>query len=162
MIVSVPLLLKQFTMTILDRANVYWSFGWLASDKLPGVALDALEQGMESPSVLELACRDGSEGLILHGLFEKALSELGRAPLSKLEAGRMIAREYAEEIANGKLSPIEGARLIWKVSLDCEELTQELGIFGGRASEYEDLPSERKLISDTILAEAKQLLKQSN
>jgi len=146
-------------MTSLDRAIAYWSFDWLPSDRLPGIALDALEHGIESPSILELACREGAEGIVLHELFKKALSELGKSPLSKLQAGRIIALEYAEHIISGRIPPVEGARLIWKVSLECEELIKELGIFGGRVSEYEDLPSQRELICDTIRAEAKELLK---
>src|SRR5438874_355978 len=112
-----------------DRAIAYWSFGWLPSDKLPGIALEALEQGIENPSIIELASADNGAGPDLHRLFEKVLSELGQSRLTKSEAGRFIAREYADAICKGTLSPVDGARAIWRVSLECADLSAELGIF---------------------------------
>jgi hypothetical protein len=144
-------------ITAFDRAVAYWSFGWLQSDTLPRVAIEALEQGIESPSLLELAAAGNTANADFHCLFEKSLTELGRSRLSKAEAGRVIARDYTYQICNRKLTPIEGARAIWRVSLECEELTRELGIFAGRVTEYEDLPSLRERISEMILSEAQAL-----
>lgn len=144
--------------TSFDLAIAHWSFGWLPSDRLPDVAIQAMEMGFESPSLFALASSEKSADPDLHGLFGKVVSEMGRTRLSKSEAGRCIAREYARKICNGKISPVDGARVIWKVSLDCEELTKELGIFGGRVSEYDDLPDVRDRISELILSEATSLL----
>jgi hypothetical protein len=146
------------SMTWLDRAAAYWAFGLLSSDKLPGVALEALEHGVESPSMIELASADAVPNPSLHRLFEKVLRELGRSPLTKPEAGRMIAREYAEQICRGTIVPVEGAQAIWRISLECEELRSELGIFGGRVTEYADLPAERESISEMIVSEARKLI----
>ena len=95
----------------LDRAVAHWSFGWLPSDRLPGVALEALEHGLESPSMVELASADSTAGPRLEGLFEKALAELGRSFLAKPEAGRIIARDYAKQICEGTVTPVDGASL---------------------------------------------------
>src|SRR5437879_5071793 len=109
-------------MTSLDWAIVNWSFGWLQSDKLPEIAIDALEHGIESPSIIELASAERVANPDLHRLFQKILAELGRTALTKPEAGRLIAQEYAEEICNGAITPVDGARAIWRVSLECEDL----------------------------------------
>jgi hypothetical protein len=103
------------------------------------VGLEALEQGIESPAIIELASADTGAGPDLHRLFEKVLAELGRSRLTKAEAGRIIAREYAGGICKGAISPVDGARAIWRVSLECEGLSGELGIFGGRVTEYEGM-----------------------
>jgi hypothetical protein len=149
-------------MTSLDRAVAYWSFGWLPSDRLPAVALEALERGTESPSIIELASADSAANPDLHPLFEKALTELGRTRLARAEAGRMIARDYAEQICNEAIKPVDGARAIWRVSLECPELEGELGIFGGRVSEYEGLSDGRERISAMIVSEARELIKQDD
>jgi hypothetical protein len=146
------------TITAFDRAVAYWSFGSLASDMLPPVAIQALQDGIESPSLLELAAANSGANADLHRLFRKALAELGRRELSKAEAGRIIARDYAYHICAGKIAPIEGARSIWQVSLESEALTRELAIFGGRASEYDDLPALRERISHQIVSEAQALI----
>jgi len=148
-------------MNPLDRAIALWSFGWLPSDGLPKVAIEALEQGLETPSMIELAAADGNADPHLHCLFEKALKDLGRSRLKKAEAGRLIAQEIAQQITQGKVTPLNGAKAIWKVTGECEELCQELGIFGGRVTEYEGMPDGRECIADLILAEAKALLMQS-
>ena len=145
----------------LDRAIAYWSFGWLSSDKLPEVAVEILELGVVSPSIIQLASADRVADPNLHRLFEDVLADLGRLRMTKPEAGRFIAQEYAEDICKGTITPVEGARTIWRVSLECEELGRELGIFGGRVTEYEGLPSGHDRISDMIVYEAKDLIEKS-
>ena len=142
-----------------DLAIAAWSFGLLPSDNLPKLAMEALEQGIESPTLLELASADCSPNPDLHRLFERALNELGRTRLEKVEAGRFIANYYASQICSQYILPIEGARLIWRLEQECPELSQELGIFAGRVSEYEGVPlASRKHISDLIVADAHALI----
>ena len=78
--------------------------------------------------------------------------------MAKPEAGRVIAQEYAEGICKGTITPVDGARAIWRVSLECKELSGELGIFGGRVSEYEGLLDGRERISEMIVCEARELI----
>jgi hypothetical protein len=145
-------------MSSLDRAIAYWSFGWFPSDRLPTLAVEALAQGIESPAMIELAAGQSTADERHHRLFERVLSELGRSRPTKAEAGRFIAREIAEQICQGKVSPVDGAEAIWRVSLECEDLSAELGVFGGRVSEYEGWPHGRERIAETIVADAKELL----
>ncbi len=141
-----------------DRAVAFWCFGWLPSNELPAVAVNVLEHGIESPSLIRLASAETNGDPDYHRIFEKALSELGCPRLSKQEAGRMIARHYAMKISNHELKPIEGARLIWRILLECPELTPDLGIFAGRVTEYEDCPPNRDGIERMIRLEAEALL----
>ena len=90
--------------------------------------------------MIELAGAEPTGNPQLHDLFEKGLHEVDRTRIGMAEAGRIIARGYARQICDKEITPIDGARAIWRVTLECRELDPELGIFGGRASEYEDLP----------------------
>jgi hypothetical protein len=141
-----------------ERAIAYWSFGWLPSDRLPDVAADALGSGLDSSSLVALASSEKTPNPELHTMFEAALAELGRQRLTKVEAGRLIAKDYAQKICDGQLDAIEGARLIWKVSLESDELGSELGIFGGRVTEYEGMPELRDREAAMILEEAQALI----
>jgi len=123
------------------------------------VAMDALEQGLETPSMIELASCYRIANPDHHRLFEKALAELARSPLSKAEAGRTIARHYASQICSGELPPLEGAKAIWKITLECEALVGEFGIFGGLATQDDGgSPTLRDHINDMIVSEAKELI----
>jgi len=141
-----------------QRAIAYWSFGWLASDRLPEVAADALATGLDSSSLVALASCDSTPNPELHTMFEAALAELGRQRLSKPEAGRLSAKDYAQKVCDGELDPIEGARLIWRVSLEADELGSEFGIFGGRVTEYEGMPELRDKEAAMIIEEARALI----
>jgi len=112
--------------------------------------------------MVELASAETGTVPDLHRLVEKVLTELGRSQLPKSEAGRIIAREYAEQVCNGTGAPVEGARANWRVSLECEELSAQLGVFGGRVSEYEGLPDERGRLCEMIVSEAEGLITQAN
>lgn len=135
-----------------------WSLGWLPSDELPQVAERVLAEGFESPALVKVACSDYSADPGLHGLFEKALNDFGRARMKKSEAGLFIARRIAKRIVQGGIAPCDGARDIWKVSLECKELSSKLGIFGGRVTEIEDQPKFRDQISRLIIQDAENLL----
>jgi hypothetical protein len=81
--------------------------------------------------MLELVSVGSGPDPDFHRLFEKLLTELGRSRLLKAEAGRIIAQEYAEEVCNGTVTPIDGARAIWRVALECEELHGSWGFSVG-------------------------------
>ena len=91
-------------------------------------------------------------------LFEMIICELGKHRLSKYEAGKYMAKEIAHEICKGSITPIEGAKQIWNICIECGELTQEIGIFGGRVGEYDDLPHMHDHISNLIKADAKSFI----
>lgn len=110
--------------------------------------------------MIELASANCEADPRFHCLFQKALMELGRPRMAKSDAGRIIAKDYAERICKGEVSAVDGARAIWKVSLECDDSNHDLAVFGGRVSEYDGLPTgpERERISEIIVAEARELI----
>jgi hypothetical protein len=144
--------------TAFSFAVAQWVLGWVSSDQLPAIAMKALEEGIESTTLSQLSVEEAVGNPDLHAKFEKALSEIGMPKIDKANAGRIVARYIAQKICDGHVTPIEGAREIWKITLECRELTDELGIFSGRASEYEDLPDMRDRISEMIVHEAQSLI----
>src|ERR1700730_12514058 len=96
----------------LDSVNAQWSLGLYPPEKMPTLAVWALEQGFDGPALRELAgCTTATysdEG----GLIERALRELGKEPLDLSNAGRLLAILLCEQIVSGKTSPYEGASRI--------------------------------------------------
>jgi hypothetical protein len=147
-------------MTSLDRVVANWALGRVTSDQLPAAAVQALDNGLESPSMIALAVSKDVADPRHHRLFESALRELGRPLLTRAEAGRLVAQEWAERVCAGSVAPVEGAKEIWMISLECDDLGNELGIFGGRVSEYEGLSTaaDRDRVAEMIVGEAQRLL----
>jgi|SRR5579872_5846615 len=141
--------------TSFQLAVAMWALGMTPSDDLPGVAADAIAAGIECPALLSLAASESTPDPDYHRGFERALGELGLEKPSMPQAGRTVIGHHLRMISSGKSTPIDGARAIWRVILKCPDLTREFGIFEGLASEYEDLPSLREVISGKILAEAR-------
>jgi hypothetical protein len=91
-------------------------------------------------------------------VFERALSELGKPRFTRVDAARKLAVHYARRILAGDLTPYEGARRIWwDVWESCREL-DDLKVFVGLASEYEDDLRNRELYSSEIIREARKLV----
>jgi hypothetical protein len=78
-----------------------WILGLVPSEELPDIAVHALEVGLDTPALRQLAgelrpiMRDAGP------IFEKVLVELGTRLPTKSEAGLIVAREYATEITEG-------------------------------------------------------------
>jgi len=116
----------------------YWSLGQLNSEALPRLAQEALENGLDSPSIRMLA---GEQNPIMSDaapVFEQALVELSVDIPTKREAAIQIAQHHAEAIVSGKISPAEGARrIIGEAYRQCDELN-ELLVFVGLEDQHED------------------------
>ena len=140
-------------------------FDLLASIELPDLASAALEAGLDSPSLRELAGELCPTWADSGPLFERILHDFGLALLSRHHAAGVLARHYAEQIISGTLSPYEGARRIWSdvanaVWNDRDGPRQYL-VFVGLASEWEDYPPGRPDYEQRIRDEAQQLLNRS-
>jgi hypothetical protein len=125
---------------------------------LVDLACAALERGVDSPSLLELAGLP--HGLVREAadLFRAALSELGIEPPDEDEALWHLVRWTARQIVAGAVSPIEGASWIWrKASYQVQE-AGDLRVFVGLASEWDDHPEDRTRIEEQIVQEASELL----
>jgi hypothetical protein len=147
-----------------------WALGRLPSEELPRIAAEWLADGIDTPAIRELAGISSPEMPDVGPLFSKALSSTHLRELTRDEALRTIAQQYAQEIVEGKVTPHEGARKVWKeVNLEsgCDSL---LSPFIGAASELEDLPDRtekdgrdretyRRQLNDLIISAARALLK---
>jgi hypothetical protein len=89
-------------------------------------------------------------------LFEEILDELGVAVPDMSRAGLVLAKAYAMQIIEGSLSAYDGARQIWRIQMEVEGLTPELGPFVYWASEWEEAssPEERRECEAGIRAAA--------
>ncbi len=129
-----------------DMVAAKWVLGLIPSEALPRIATDALEDGLDSPSLRDLA-GDLHPTLGAAGpLFEKILYEIGVGIPDRSRAGLVLARACATQIRDGTLSPYEGARQIWRIQIDVEGLMSELGPFVYWASEWQeaDSPARRQ------------------
>jgi len=124
-----------------DMVAAKWVLGLIPSEALPRIATAALEAGLDSPSLRQLAGELhptlGTEG----PLFEEILDEIGVGIPDRSRAGLVLARAHAADITTGTLSPYEGACQIWSIESDVEGLLPDLGSFVYWASEWQDANS---------------------
>ena|ERR1700731_593577 len=142
----------------LDSVNAQWSLGLYPPEKMPMLAVWALEQGFDGPALRELAGLTNPTRSCEGALIERALRELGKEPLDSFNAGRVLALLLCDEIVSGKISPYEGARRIWSTYDSCG-MPKSLIPFVGYASEWEDDLDHRDHYDKLIVKAANQLLK---
>jgi hypothetical protein len=122
-------------------AAAYWRLGLLRSERLPQIAVETLDGGLDSPSLRILAGERNCSMATGGPLFERSLMELGVPTLAHDQAGKQIAKHYAEQIVSGERSPHEGAGRISSEIFLNEETEGEFSrllIFTGLASECDD------------------------
>jgi hypothetical protein len=137
-------------------------FDFLPSRELPGLAMTALEAGLESDSLLELA----SELIPSWGesgpLFDQILCEFEIEPFSHPAALRALGRYYAGQILSGALAPYDGASRIWREVAQAEEgygeIWQSHFSFVRTAIEWDDCPDRRVEFESEIREAARKLL----
>jgi hypothetical protein len=144
-----------------DMAEAMWTLGLLTSDMLPGIAVRALEAGLDSPSLRQLAGLDSTDLAEAEHLFRKTLSELGREILTTRQAALNYAFYISQEICSGREEPYSGARKIWKATLAVEDKPfHDLDPFVYAFSEYASRPEDRGLFSAGIIKEAARVVEQ--
>jgi hypothetical protein len=152
--------LQQFRVAAVRR-----QFDLLPSSELPGLATSALEAGLDSPSLRLLAGEMQPTWADSGPLFESALRDLGIPYEPPPQAGLALALHYARQISSGALRPYDGARHIWwdvaNKFMDDPVVWDQLRIFVGLASEYEDYPPARAKFEQQIRDEAGQLLQRN-
>src|SRR6266496_6140844 len=90
-------------------AAAYWRLGLLRTERLPEIAVETLESGLDSPSLRILAGERNCSMATGGPLFERSLVELGVPLPAHDQAGKQIANHYAAQIVSGELSPRDGA-----------------------------------------------------
>lgn len=133
--------------------------GLMLPDELSVVALDALEEGFDSPALRMLAGLSENETAEAWDLFDRALAELRIVKPAKRDAVVALAREVAKQIKAGTITPYEGAKEIWDLTLlDLDAHFPELDTFVYGASEWEDRPIDRGAFAEGIMAAARKFV----
>lgn len=128
-----------------DSEDALASLRWLAIERVSGshvgsnrliqAGLDALLEGVDTPSLRLLAGLGQREGSEAPELFVRVVEELGLAPDLPSERDQALwamARWWAELIVKGKLDPLKGADLIyWRVAVELGHPEQLRAIVAG-------------------------------
>ena len=93
-------------------ASAYWALSALPSERLPEIAVDALEDGNDSLALRQLAGDDQGDYEANRELFKKSLLELGLEIPPVNEATRIVAQEEARRMVSGEKTPYQAATLI--------------------------------------------------
>jgi len=135
------------------------ALGLLRSDDLARVAVQALEEGCDSPSLRVLTAMNAGEAEEARRMFDRVLSELNIAMPNKRDAVMNLARETAKGILAGTTSAYLGAKQIWELTLRAsDEHLPELDSLVYAASEWEDRPEDRGAFEEGIVTAARDLV----
>jgi hypothetical protein len=135
---------------------------FVGADAMPPAATRALLEGIDSPSVRQLAGMDGADSADVRATFRSALRELAIEFSSRREAAILLATEVARRITQGTVSPYEGATEIWGIVRSSREPLPELDTFVYGASEWEERPKSRNRFAAGIVAAARDLVLSSS
>lgn len=141
----------------LDTVEALWRLGLYPPEGLPAVAERALADGHDGPSFRALAGLHRPSRLAVSALFDEALREMGREPMSEEDACIVAARALAARILHGRVSPREGAEMLVRDIWDRCRL-ERLEVFLRLIREHDRRPDLRETIEEGILREARRLL----
>jgi hypothetical protein len=133
--------------------------GLVGPEDMASEATTALLEGVDSPSIRQLAGMSSAESDEVRGVFQSALRELDIESPSPREAAILVATEVASRITEGSVSPYDGAKEIWHIvrRLPLERFP-ELDTFVYGASEWKERPEDQKNFADGIVAAAHDLV----
>ena len=94
--------------------------------------------------------------------FVRRSVELAIEIPSSREAVTLLVTEVARRIAQGTVSPYEGAKEIWHVATSSDEHFPEFDAFVYAASEWEERPKAHKSFAAAIVAAARDLVASSS
>lgn len=128
-------------------------------EDLPDLATAAMVNGLDSPSLRQLAGTSRRDYQDARDLFLSAVDELGITQPTPDLARWHLVRHWATEMVEGRLSAIKGSRLIWWEAWEHLGRPDSLTAFVGLASEWEDDEVHRSQYEADMLDEARRLLR---
>jgi hypothetical protein len=140
-----------------------WVHGELPPEAVPALAVRALSEGCDTPTLRLLA---GESGPLTRAELDqqvlRCFAELGLATPKPGDATAFLINQWASMIGAGKVTPYVGAKQICLLSNEWwgRREWQRLSIFVGLASEWEDYPPDRADFEAAIVAEAEKLLRE--
>lgn len=116
-----------------------WHLEMIAPEELPDFATDLLVRGIESPAVIELAGMVRPSFWEASPVLERAFREADLPSLSREDALWRVAYATARNILDDRVTPREGATLLWQI---CSELDmpEPLRYFVYLAADYGEGP----------------------
>jgi hypothetical protein len=131
----------------------------VGAEAIPSAAINALQEGVNSPSIWQLAGMSGADNDEVRRVFQAGLRELGIDNPSLHEAVIIVAVETASRIVQGAISPDAGAEAISSlVSRFPLEHWPELDTFVYGASEWAERPQDHQIFAAGIVAAAHDLV----
>ncbi len=118
-------------------AIALWALGRIPSEQLPIIAYQWLEAGWDSPTLRILAGERNSIMSEVGPMFEAVLEELGFVVPALDNVVAYLARESAQKIVDGTVSPYDGACEIEQLAFEYSEAED-----GSIASEFAFLTLE--------------------
>ena len=127
------------------------AFRRIGPDELPSVAWDALEAGLDGPSVRRLAALVNPSGWETDQIMPAFMAEAGLKVISRHEAAVRLAQHLARRVLSEGLDPVDHSRdfeLLW-IESDYSRSIQEVGtlddekyLFGAKESEFREYARE--------------------
>ncbi len=131
----------------------------VGTDAIVSAATNALMEGVDSPSLRQLAGMNGADSAEVRAVFRATLRELQIESPTPREAAMLVATEIAMRITRGVISPYDGAKEIWQICAGLpEDELRELDPFVYAASEWEERPKDRDRFAAGILGAAHDLV----
>lgn len=134
--------------------------GDLASEELPMIAAQALAEGLDGPSLRELAGLSRGEYREARELLDQVVDELGLPELpDEDQAVWEVVVSYARRLVSGVITPVDGAHAIaaYGGSLGFPE---PLATFAFLADLWEDNAAERGQLEQDMVREAEAMLRE--
>jgi hypothetical protein len=133
--------------------------GLVPPEELPAVAVQAMERGCDSQPLRLLAGMRAPLPDEARRTFEDALRASEVVLPSPEDAVFCLARALAADILEGRLSPLDGATKIWRLTqLLPGAAPLELHTFIYAASEWPDRPEDGNVFAEGIVAGARDLV----
>ena len=133
-------------------------FGSIQTDDLWEFGVQALVDGLDSPSLRRLAGSEREDGQTQLALFHRSLGELGVGIPTPVEAGLARARRIASSVLRGETPPYQGAKQIWREVSDRFPELETPRYFKAYASEYEDDVKHQDYYAAAIVNECREFL----
>ena len=143
-----------------EDAEALWESDCLTREELPQVAVDALIEGLDSPSLRVLAGLTAARMDRAPDLWDRALQELGRRPMGLLPPAREAAL-WAEAISAGAVPVRQATQALWAMGAKANdgELKAALLEFRVEQDRWEQAsPEHRRWIERQILTRARAFL----
>lgn len=127
----------------LDLLLAEWVLDRVASERVPQLAVRALEEGCEAPTVALLAGLRGPTRAEIEDVMPRLLTDTGRVRPTRIQAVKALADHVFRQVDDGTLQPVAGATAVWALWGYSEEgdeaspMWQDIRPFIGWASECE-------------------------